>query len=217
MLTWGCAGHASASSARRPTTLTRNEPNGLELGAEVATYAVAVRRSALVAVVPAVVPVVDVHRLRHDPMATRGVPAHVTILYPFRPVVDGPAAGRIDDICRGFAPFHTTFATVDRFPGGVVWLRPEPDDTFIALTRAFVDAFPDCPPDGGEFAEIIPHLTVGSGLDATAAELLQETLASRLPVSATVERLTLLGEDDAGIWHVVRSWQLQAFSSDRHS
>lgn len=197
--------------------MTRNEPNGLELGAEVATYAVAVRRSALVAVVPAVEPVVDVHRLRHDPMATRGVPAHVTILYPFRPVVDGPAAGRIDDICRGFATFHTTFATVDRFPGGVVWLRPEPDDTFIALTRAFVDAFPDCPPYGGEFAEIIPHLTVGSGLDATAAELLQETLASRLPVSATVERLTLLGEDDAGIWHVVRSWQLQAFSSDRHS
>ena len=184
-------------------------------------YAGVVARAALVVVVPAAEPVVDAHRLRYDPMAARGVPAHVTILYPFRPELDGAAAGRIEEICRSFVRFQATFATVGRFPDGVVWLRPEPGDVFIQLTHALAAAFPDCPPYGGEFAEVVPHLTVGTGLDAADAAVLETTLAERLPVTATVDRLTRLVEDAGGRWHVERSWPLgpsvhhQARATDR--
>ena len=40
--------------------------------------------TALVVLVPEAEPVVAAHRLRHDPAAADGVPAHVTVLYPFR-------------------------------------------------------------------------------------------------------------------------------------
>lgn len=175
-----------------------------------ATYPVAVGRSAVVVVVPATDEVVEAHRLRHDPLATRGVPAHVTILYPFRRDVDRATIDQAAEICRSFRPFETTFATVGRFPEGVVWLRPDPGHDFVALTAAFAAAFPDCPPYEGEFAEVIPHLTVGTGLDAAEADALERVLAPRLPVTTRVDQLTLLVEQEDGTWHVNGSWPLGA-------
>jgi hypothetical protein len=87
---------------------------------------------------------------------------------------------------------------------------------FIALTGAFVDAFPGCPPYGVEFEEIIPHLTVAIGLDESDGDLLQPRLESQLLVSAPVDQVTLLVEDDAGMWQVDRSWPLLPDSSPRH-
>ena len=166
-------------------------------------------QTGVVVLVPAVEPAVSVHRMQHDPMAARGVPAHVTILYPFRPELDGDTVERIEEIGRAFTAFEATFATVGRFADeGVVWLRPEPHDVFVALVRAFAAAFPDCPPYGGEFAEVIPHLTVATGLDAAAAAALETTLTASLPVTTTIDRLTLFVEGDGGAWHAERSWPL---------
>jgi 2'-5' RNA ligase len=168
-----------------------------------------VAQTGVVVEVPAAEPVVGVHRMRHDPTAARGVPAHVTILYPFRTNLEGDTAERIEEICRSFTPFEATFATVGRFADeGIVWLRPEPHDVFVALLRAFAAAFPDCPPYGGRIPEVIPHLTVGAGLDPGDAASLETALAAQLPVITTVERLTLLVEDDDGMWHGERSWRL---------
>jgi len=174
-----------------------------------ATYALAMAQTGVVVLFPAAEPVVGVHRMQHDPMAARGVPAHVTILYPFRPKLDGDTAERIEEICRSFSTFEASFATVGRFADeGVVWLRPEPHDVFVALLRALAAAFPDCPPYGGGIAEVIPHLTVATGLDGADAAALETTLAEKLPVTANVDRLTLLVGDDGGVWHAERSWPL---------
>ncbi len=163
----------------------------------------------MVVVVPAAEPLVGAHRMQHDPTAARGVPAHVTILYPFRTELDGDTAARIEEICRSFTAFEASFAAVGRFADeGVVWLRPEPHDVFVALLRAFAAAFPECPPYGGAIAEVIPHLTVATGLAGTEAAALESTLTAKLPVIANVERLTLLVEDDRGVWHAERSWPL---------
>jgi 2'-5' RNA ligase superfamily len=168
-----------------------------------------VAQTGVVVLVPAVEPVVSVHRMRHDPMAAHGVPAHITILYPFRTDLDGDTAERIDEISRAFTAFDASFATVGRFADeGVVWLRPEPHDVFVALVRAFAAAFPECPPYGGGFAEVIPHLTVATGLEVAEAAALATTLTAQLPVTARVDRLTLLVEDDGGVWHAERSWPL---------
>ena len=165
-------------------------------------------RSALVVLVAEAETLVDSHRLRHDPMAARGVPAHVTVLHPFRAVVDESTAGQVAAIASRIESFDATVALVDRFPGVVLFMSPEPLQRFKQMTRTFVDAFPDCPPYGGAFPDPHPHLTVGSGIDELTADSLERLIAPGLPVFFRVERLTLLVEDDHGQWTVARSWPL---------
>lgn len=167
-----------------------------------------VTRSALVVLVAEAETLVASHRLRHDPMAPRGVPAHVTVLHPFRAVVDDTTADEVAAMASRIESFDATLASVDRFPGVVLFLSPEPLERFKQMTRTFVDAFPDCPPYGGAFPDPHPHLTVGSRIDDATADSLERLIAPGLPLSTRVERLTLLVEDDDGQWTVARSWPL---------
>jgi len=145
-------------------------------------------------------------------MAARGVPAHVTILHPFRPVVDDTTARVVETIAARIDSFDATFAAVGRFPDKVVFLEPQPIDRFKEMTRTFVGAFPDCPPYGGAFPDPHPHLTVGSRVDEEVAERLAQEMAIGLPFSTHVDRLTLLVEDDSGQWTVSTAWPLRRSS-----
>jgi len=160
----------------------------------------------VVVLVAAAEPAVSELRLTHDPMAARGVPAHVTIVHPFRSRVDESMADQVAVIAASTLPFEAVFSAIGRFPGGVVFLAPDDPAPFVNLTRAFVDTFPDCPPYGGAFAEPVPHLTVGSSVQPADADRLEAALFPRLPISTRVGQLTLLVEDDDGQWTVDRSW-----------
>ena len=157
---------------------------------------------------------VSAHRLLHDPMAACGVPAHVTIVHPFRAVVDEATAHDVAAVASRIESFDARFATVDRFPGSVLFLSPEPVDRFKQMTRLFVNAFPDCPPYGGAFPDPHPHVTVGSRIDAATADSLEHLISPGLPLTTRVERLTLLVEDDEGQWTVARSWPLAASTTN---
>jgi hypothetical protein len=61
-----------------------------------------------------------------------------------------------------------------------------------------VNAFPDFPPYAGEFAQIVPHITVAQGDDEVLAATERE-LEAHLPVKSRVERAWLV-EDAAGGW-----------------
>lgn len=141
-------------------------------------------------------------------MATRGVPAHVTILHPFRAIVDETTADGARRIAADFHAFDVTFGHVGRFPGEVVYLAPEPSERFSAMTARFTERFSECPPYEGAFGNPIPHLTVGSDLAARTADVVEASVAPNLPIRTTVERLTLLMEDDGGMWSVGQSWPL---------
>jgi len=56
-----------------------------------------VRRSGLIVEVPEAEPAVARWRAQLDPLAAQGVPAHVTVLYPFLPVteIDGQVRSRL--------------------------------------------------------------------------------------------------------------------------
>ena len=164
--------------------------------------------TALVVLVSEAEPLVADHRLRHDPPAAAGVPAHVTVLYPFRPVVDDGVAAVVAEIAAGVPAFDVTFATLGRFPGEVVHLVPDPDEPFRRLTAATAAAFPDCPPYGGTIPDPIPHLTVADGVDMTTAAALEDAVRPGLPVASRVERLTLIVQDETGRWVVGRHWPL---------
>jgi 2'-5' RNA ligase superfamily len=151
------------------------------------------------------------YRQRYDPVAQHGVPAHVTVLYPFREDVDDEAAARVGRICSTVPAFEVEFATTGRFPGVVVWLRPEPSRPFTLLTQTLAAEFPDCPPYAGLVPDPIPHLTVAINVDELTASALEAVLAEHLPVRSLVEGLALLTEAD-GRWEVGRSWPLAARS-----
>jgi 2'-5' RNA ligase len=154
--------------------------------------------TALVALFPELEPLLGAWRRRYTGDGSRGMPPHVTLIFPF-----ADSAGA-DDLLEplgrvfgAFAPFEIALRQTARFPG-LLYLRPEPTESFVAITEALVNAFPDFPPYAGEFAEIIPHVTVAQGDDEVLAAAERE-LGAQLPVKSRVERAWLV-EDAAGGW-----------------
>lgn len=164
--------------------------------------------SAIVIVVPEAEQYVGELRQHLDPVAAKGVPAHVTVLYPFRRRLDADADAKVADIAARTTPFAVTFASGRSFPDGVVYLAPSPDEPIRKLTGELAAAFPDCPPYGGTVGDPIPHLTVAHRLQPDAAERLTTQLTALAPFATTVERLTMLGEGTDGRWRVAKEWPL---------
>ena len=122
------------------------------------------------------------------------MPAHVTVLYPFRSVIDGIADAVVAGLAADVPAFDVTFASLARFPGEVVYLAPDPAEPFLRLMAAAFASFPDCPPYGGAVPDPVPHLTVADGVDVTAAAL--DTASDPgLPITSRVDRLTLIAQD----------------------
>ncbi|SEO21838.1 2'-5' RNA ligase family protein [Actinacidiphila rubida] len=153
-------------------------------------------RSGLVVTAPGAEPVVRAWRERLDPSARAGVPAHVTVLFPFLPAsrLDAEAMAGIGEVlCRERA-FDVRFERCGRFPG-VLYLVPEPDGPFRRLTEAVVERWPEHPPFGGQFDDVVPHLTVAQGQDEAVMAEVEADLAAGLPVSARVSSVDLLVHD----------------------
>lgn len=99
----------------------------------------------------------------HRPEAVRpGVPAHLTVLYPFLPAeqLTEQTVGRCRELCAGTGPLRLRFDHVEAGPS-MVFLAPVPAAPVAALTRSFIAQWPQCPPYGGRFGpEPAPHLTL---------------------------------------------------------
>jgi 2'-5' RNA ligase len=112
------------------------------------------------------------YRERYDPSARRNVPAHVTILYPFVPLaaIDASVVARLREIAAGIRCFDYRLAQTRRFPVAL-YLAPDPDHSFSALTDAVWRAFPDHPPFEGKFDTVVPHVTVAHGDEPQLCEI----------------------------------------------
>jgi len=168
-------------------------------------------RSALVVLVPEAEPMVGALRERFDPSAQAGVPAHVTVLFPFVPPEQwsDEVMEAVADAIRGVHAFDFKLAKVGRFPA-TAYLVPEPAAPFIALTQRVAERFPGHAPYGGLHADIVPHLTVADrdvGNAAVAATALDALLHADGAITSTCRRVTLL-EDSSGIWREVRAFDL---------
>jgi 2'-5' RNA ligase len=164
--------------------------------------------TAVIVPVPSVEPVVGELRRLLDRAAAWGVPAHVTVLYPFlEPAqVDDALVGRITELTRAVPAFDCRFGRCGWFDEEVLWLAPDPDRPFRDLTAAFAGAFPGHPPYGGEYSDVVPHLTVGHRSSATLAALraAEADVTRRLPLTARIDHATLIaGSDEPGSWHTV--------------
>ena len=133
-----------------------------------------------------------------DPAFTH---AHITA----QPSPDDLAA--VARIARTTAAFSYTLADVAAFPDGIIHLVPSPSGPFTALTAALWERFPQCPPYAGEFADVVPHLTLDQSSAEVSLESVRTTLAHLLPVRTVADRLELhrYAEGDC---RVLVSWRL---------
>ena len=164
-------------------------------------------RTALVLLAPTATTALHDLRTRYFRNLERRMPAHVTMLFPFRPDVNESTESAIGDVCSSLRPFDAEFRVVGRFRTDVVWLQPEPADEFERASDAVLAAFPDCNPYGGEHAGRTLHLTVASRLRGHESELLAAEVADVLPITDRIDELTLMVETGNG-WRVEHAWPL---------
>jgi len=160
--------------------------------------------STLLIQVPDSEPLVRTYREAYDPFATLGIPAHITVLYPFR------HPSRIDETL--IAELRFLFSQHGSFPfrlvkiryfAATLWLAPDPSEPFKVLTEELISRYPDAQPYGGSYDNIIPHLTVADR--QSAKELAQITtvfrdVASRLlPIESFADKVTLMTRQ-GGLW-----------------
>ena len=141
-------------------------------------------------------------RLQYDRSAARGVPAHITILFPFLDDEELDEAA----LAAAFAPhraFDFELARVERFGDDVTYLAPEPDAPFRALTETVRLRWPSHPPYGGEHPDPIPHLTIAE------TKLEVPSLEEALPIAARAREVLLLVETEPdGAWAVLGRYPL---------
>ena len=139
-----------------------------------------------------------------DPAATLGVPAHVTIMFPFVPPdrLDDGVLTALGEVLAGAPPFEVEFARISWFED-VVWWAPEPAAPFVALTRAVGDRF-GLEPYEGAYAGAVPHLTIGHGAPMDRMRAAEAEVAAGPPLRTSVRSALLMtGSRAAGSWTTV--------------
>jgi 2'-5' RNA ligase superfamily len=165
------------------------------------------RQSAVIVPFPGVEHFVAAHRSRLDATAAWGVPAHVTVLYPFMP----PEALNEATLATLAAAVSTVPSFECTFSGPFVddaflWLQPDAPSrqSFLRLTSAVWEAFPDYPPyQGAHRDDLTPHLTVAEPRRATVnqARAAARDVAQHLPYTSPVgEALLIAGSEAPNSW-----------------
>ncbi|GAA1714956.1 2'-5' RNA ligase family protein [Isoptericola hypogeus] len=164
--------------------------------------------TALVVAVPEAEPVVGELRRSLDSSARFGVPAHVTVLFPFLPAaaIDDAVLDALREVVGSCPAFDASFTGCGRFPG-VLYLVPEPAAPWRELTGAVWSRWPEAPPYGGAFEEVLPHLTVADGQAPDVLEAAEAVVTARLPVRTAVAEVLLL-EFDGEAWRRRASFSL---------
>ncbi|MFB7592527.1 2'-5' RNA ligase family protein [Streptomyces sp. NPDC056169] len=165
-------------------------------------------QTGLIVRIPEAEPAVGRWRERLDPSAPAGVPAHITVLFPFldESRTDALVHSALADVLGRHQAFDLRFERCGRLPE-VLYLVPEPDTRLRQLTEAIADRWPEAPPYGGRFAEIVPHLTIAQGQDDAVLAEIEADLADRLPFTSRVSSVELIVYDGTK-WHVRASFAL---------
>ncbi len=167
-------------------------------------------RSTILVPVPAAEPIVASWRARHDPAAAAGIPAHVTALYPFlSPArIDGEVERALSAIVDAFRVFDFQLVETGRFPR-TLYVVPDHADVWRQLTTAIWRRFPECPPYGGRYETIVPHLTIADDAEADVIAEIEPRLASALPLRARASEVWLMESED-GRWRTRTVFTLRA-------
>ncbi len=162
------------------------------------------RKSAIIAPIPEAEFLVQELRNQFDPSAVHGVPAHVTVLFPFKhpDAITGEVLKSLRTVFSSVQQFDFQLSNIDEFPG-VVFLKPTKKEEFVSITEKVREVFPENPPYEGRFSKINPHLTIGHELGDRFEECRRqaEDIRAKLPFNARVGEIYLMTSLD-GEWTV---------------
>lgn len=152
-------------------------------------------------------------RQTHVPDAGGGVPAHVTLLYPFVrwEELDPSIGRRIESVAAEHAPFDYTLTGPARWPD-TIYVAVEPVDPFVRLQADLAAMFPDYPIYGAasDFG-FTPHITVAEGRAVNDPATMRDQGWSALPLTARAAWLDVIATD-GGTWDLV--WRVPLGRSD---
>jgi 2'-5' RNA ligase len=147
--------------------------------------------------------------VRHagDRMAARGVPPHVTVLFPFLRVdaLTSDVHADLASVARMQQQFAARFDSVERREQAV-WLLPADQRPFLRLTAAIAARWPDHPPYEGVHDELIAHLTLVETSDVVILGTAWVAASRSGHFDVAVTELTVITEDAGGQWHT--HWRL---------
>ena len=141
----------------------------------------------------------------HADAVARGIPLHVTVLFPFV-APDAVPVQELDGLFASFAPLEFSLTRLAEFPGAV-YAVPEPDNELLALIREVHRRFPGTPPYEGVFDSVTPHATLSEG---ASMEAITRRCASLLPIACRVDEVTLMVETAPEQWAKGRRFRLRA-------
>jgi 2'-5' RNA ligase len=168
-------------------------------------------QTALIVAIPEAESAVGPLRATLDRSASWGVPAHVTVLYPFLPPdqINGEVIEALGDLVGAIPRFDVTLTHTDWFDDRVVWLAPQPDRPFRDLTIAVWQRFPEAPPYAGDHVDVVPHLTIGDDADKLVLDHAAEAVSAHLPINATITVVQLIaGTPDQYPWRTLHEFPL---------
>jgi 2'-5' RNA ligase superfamily protein len=137
--------------------------------------------SGIILPVPEAEPIVGQLRTSYDPQARVGVPAHITLLYPFAHA--SKVADTVDALHQLFGRVH-----------------PEPTSSFIRLTDMLLKQWPEFPPYGGAFSTVTPHLTIAQQASPDVLDMVDAAVSGHLPIACRATEAWLLCSDERGLW-----------------
>jgi 2'-5' RNA ligase len=140
-------------------------------------------------------------------VASKGVPPHITLLYPWRPApITDVDVSALKSILKGQHPFPLVFTRVEQFSNRVLYLAIDEKSEVRTLMQKIIAAFPDASPYGGEFSNPIPHLTIAKvPNDVIFDALIQEVSASiesELPIEIIIREIVVMEEDEDTNWKI---------------
>ena len=129
-------------------------------------------------------PALEALRRRSIADAAAGVPAHVTLLYPFaeEAQLDAEVLGRVAAIAARHPVLRLTLGEGRRFPD-TLYASVEPDAPLRALHDELAAAFPTLPLYGGAFP-FVPHVSIVGGTGGRGPGALDDPAWATLPVDA---------------------------------
>lgn len=132
-------------------------------------------------------------KARHSRTVREGVPAHVSLLYPFVAAgeLDERVVSALGELFVEQVPMSVEFAERYRHSGFVA-LRPDPIEGLKELTNKVRFRWPEVMPYGGIYGDVEPHLTVAMCHSDGVAMTIGHEVAAELPISTELREAWLV-------------------------
>lgn len=140
--------------------------------------------TAIVVLTPEAEPITGEWYRAHSKAGSEGMRPHITLLVPFVPahLLDAEVDHHVREVLAGVESFNYALERVERWPGGILYLAPEPARPFVDLAHVLMRDFPDYLPYDGIHDEVIPHATVAVSDDKDLLSRIASAVEPQLPI-----------------------------------